>query len=99
MDTLVWFTVFLIGVAVILMLVVAGLLPTGAYVVRRRFFCPWKDREVVVRYLSPDGRHPASVLSCTAFADPTAVACGAPCLDHGRPVEQAPESTHATGGD
>lgn len=42
--------------------------------------CRFEDRDVTVRFLTDDGWHPVRILSCSAFEDPTVLACGAPCL-------------------
>jgi hypothetical protein len=82
-----WFTAFLIGLSVVLMLVIAVvLLPRTLRIRIARFRCPWKGRDVTVRYVTYDGEHPVAVASCTAFADPGVVTCGAPCI---RPAGQA----------
>jgi hypothetical protein len=58
--------------------------------VTQRFSCPWRGRNVMVRYLTCDGRKAISVMSCTAFADPSVVTCGMPCLGRiGTGVEAA----------
>jgi hypothetical protein len=82
LDLLPVFTVLLIGLAVLLMLFVVVLLPRAARVgiLSRTFRCPWLGRDVVVRYLTGAGRRPMDVLACTAFADPTEVACDKHCL-------------------
>ena len=78
---LAWFTTFLIGLGVVLMLViVVALVPRTVRMLTARFHCPWRERNVTVRCLSLDGETPSQVISCTAFADPTTVACGAPCV-------------------
>ncbi len=81
-----WFTAFLIALGVVLMLVIAVvLLPRAVRMRTASFFCPWRHRTVTVRYVTCDGSHPVTVVSCTAFADPTIVTCGAPCIcDDGR---------------
>lgn len=76
-----WFTTFLVGLAVVLMLVIAVvLLPRAMRIRTERFYCPWRSRNVTVRYVTQDGEHPVAVVSCTAFADPMIVVCGAPCV-------------------
>jgi hypothetical protein len=76
-----WFTAFLIGLSVVLMLIIAVvLLPRAMGIRMARFYCPWKRRDVTMRYVTHDGEHPVSVVSCTAFADPSVVTCGAPCI-------------------
>ncbi len=81
MDGLAWFAAFLIAITAGLVLVVAAvLLPRAGRLRTSRFYCPWMRREVVARFLTYDGTHPASVVSCTAFADPRIVTCGMPCL-------------------
>lgn len=82
-DMLPWFTTFLIGVVVALILLIAVvLLPrvgrTAA--MTKRFFCPWARRDVVVQYLTDDRRHPVGIISCTAFADPIVITCERRCL-------------------
>ena len=42
--------------------------------------CRWRAADVTVRMLTDDGWHPVEILSCSAFQDPTALACGTPCL-------------------
>jgi len=81
-----WFTAFLIALGVVLMLVIAVvLLPRAVRMRTASFVCPWRRRTVTVRYVTCDGSHPVTVVSCTAFADPTIVTCGAPCIcDDGR---------------
>lgn len=75
-----WFTTFLVGLAVVLMLVIAVvLLPRAMRIRTERFYCPWRSRNVTVRYVTQDG-DPVAVVSCTAFADPMIVVCGAPCV-------------------
>jgi hypothetical protein len=46
-------------------------------VVRRSFWCATAGRDVEVRFRR------ACVLTCSAFEDPTAVACARRCLDRG----------------
>jgi hypothetical protein len=76
-----WFTAFLIGLSVVLMLIIAVvLLPRALRIRLARFHCPWKRRDVTVRYVTYDGEHSVAVVSCTAFADPSIVTCGAPCI-------------------
>ncbi len=89
-DILPWFTTFLIVLTVMLMLFVVVLLPRAARlrVVTRKLHCPWIRRNVVVRYLTCDGRHPVDVMSCTAFADPTVVTCEKRCMGDGRETFQ-----------
>ena len=46
----------------------------------KEFFCPVAGRHVTVEFLIYDGRHPVGVVTCSAFADPTAFSCGTPCV-------------------
>jgi hypothetical protein len=89
-----WLTTLGIGLGVILIVVIATvLLPRTMRTRTASFFCPWRRREVTVRYLTCDGEHPHAVMTCTAFADPTIVTCGAPCVnadDHRRPLTVRP---------
>ncbi len=81
MSTWVLFTTFLIVLAAVLMVVIAAvLLPRAMRTLKATFYCPWKRRRVTVRFVSYDGRRPVGVVSCTAFADPTIITCGAPCV-------------------
>ena len=84
-----WFTTFLVALGVVLMLVIAVvLLPRAVRMRTASFVCPWRRRTVTVRYVTCDGTHPVTMVSCTAFADPTIVTCGAPCIcGEGRPTE------------
>ena len=76
-----WFTTFLVGLAAVLMLVIAAvLLPRAMRIRTERFYCPWRQRNVQVRYVTYDGEHPVAVVSCTALADPMIVTCGAHCI-------------------
>jgi hypothetical protein len=85
-----WFTTFLIGLGVVLMLVVvAVLLPRTVRMLSARFYCPWRSRNVTVRYLTCDGKNPSHIVSCTAFADPMVIACGAPCVGADGPLAAA----------
>ena len=45
--------------------------------------CGWIERDVTMRFLTEDDRHPVEVLSCSAFEEPIALACGTPCLAEG----------------
>ncbi|HEV8310286.1 MAG TPA: hypothetical protein VGW35_21690 [Methylomirabilota bacterium] len=83
-EILPWFTALLLALAVGLILVIATVfLPRTmrVWTTTRRFYCPWRGRNVVVRYLTVDGREAMCVMSCTAFADPSVPTCGMPCLD------------------
>lgn len=42
--------------------------------------CRFREQDVTVRFLTEDGWHPVEILSCSAFEEPTALACGTPCL-------------------
>jgi len=53
-------------------------------VVRHSFWCAVVGREVEVR------RRLGSVLSCSAFENPTAIACGRRCLDRAFRVQWPP---------
>lgn len=88
MTALVLFTSFLIVLAVLLMVIIAAvLLPRTMRTLKATFYCPWTRRNVTVRYVTYDGRHAVGVVSCTAFADPTIITCGAPCVAaDGRPA-------------
>lgn len=83
-----WFMAFLIGLGVVLMLIIAAvLLPRTMGIRVVRFHCPWRQRDVTVRYITSDGEHPLAVVSCTALADPMIVTCGAHCIgNEGKPV-------------
>ena len=75
-----WLGAILAGVAVLV--IVVGSLILAARMTRvqtARLRCPWVHREVVVQYAT-DGGHPIAVLTCSAFADPRALTCGAPCV-------------------
>lgn len=93
METLAWFTTFLVVVAAALILIVAAvLLPRTMRTLKASFYCPWRQRRVTVRFLTYDGRHRVGVVSCTAFADPIVITCGAPCVAaEGRPEVAAGE--------
>jgi len=43
--------------------------------------CRFREQDVTVRFLTEDGWHPVEILSCSAFEEPTALACGTPCLE------------------
>ncbi len=76
-----WFTTLLVGLGIVLMLVIAVvLLPRALRIHTARFYCPWRRHDVQVKYVTYDGEHPVAVASCTAFADPSIVTCGAPCI-------------------
>lgn len=76
-----WFTTLVVGLAVVLMLVLAVvLLPRTVRLRTVSFVCPWRRRQATVRYVTYDGIHPVGVVSCTVFADPTVVTCGTPCV-------------------
>ncbi len=76
-----WFTTLAVGLVVVLMLVIAVvLIPRAMRTRTARFYCPWQRRDVTVRFVTYDGERPAGVISCTAFADPMIVTCGAPCV-------------------
>lgn len=91
-----WFTTFLVALSVVLMLVIAVvLLPRAVRMRTASFFCPWRRRVVTLRYATCDGSHPVTVVSCTAFADPTIVTCGAPCICGHRGEVGAPEEPAA----
>jgi hypothetical protein len=98
---LLWFTTFLIGLTVVLMLFIAfTLLPRALRVgtMRRRFYCLWLGRNVGVRFLTCDGSRPISVMSCTAFPDPNVVTCDMRCVaEEGlRPMEERPTAEVAS---
>lgn len=83
-EPLLWLVAFLVGVVVALVVVIAVvLLPRAVHTraVTARFHCPWRERNVVLRYLTDRARRPLSVVSCTAFADPTIVVCERRCLE------------------
>jgi hypothetical protein len=87
-----WFAAFVIALAVVLMIVIAAvLLPRAFRAGTAHYHCPWKGRDVVVRYVTADGERASAVISCTAFADPMVITCGAPCLPTLRPTGQAAE--------
>jgi hypothetical protein len=88
-----WFATFLVGLGVVLMLIIAAvLLPRTMRIRVERFHCPWRHRDVTVRYITADGEHPLAVMSCTALADPMIVTCGAHCIGgQGQPVFAAGE--------
>jgi hypothetical protein len=76
-----WFTTFLVGFGLVLMvIIVAVLLPRTMRIRVERFYCPWRHRDVTVRYITADGEHPLAVVSCTALADPMIITCGAHCI-------------------
>ena len=82
-ELLPWFTAFLVGVVVALLMVIAVVLLPRVGLARaltRRFLCPWAGREVQVRFLAESGRQPDRVISCSAFADPLIVVCERRCL-------------------
>ena len=80
-DMLTWIMMFLIASAVVSLVVISTvLLPRVVRTMKAEFYCPWVHQSVVVRYVTRGGRQPIGVLSCTAFADRTRVACGLPCL-------------------
>ena len=88
---LAWFTTFLIGLGVVLMvIIVAVLLPRTVRMLTAGLYCPWRGRNVTVRYLTCDGKNPTHIVSCTAFADPMIVTCGAPCIRGEHPTVGAP---------
>jgi hypothetical protein len=75
-----WFATFAVLVILVLMFVIAAWLMPRAMGSRTvEMFCPWRRRRVTVRFVT-DGEHPFGVISCTAFADPLTVTCGAPCV-------------------
>lgn len=50
--------------------------------VRQTFECPVRHRAVTADFAVPGGAaQPSSVVSCSAFGDPTRVTCAQPCLD------------------
>jgi hypothetical protein len=83
-DTLLlWFVTTLVVANVGLVLVMmVGLLPRAlrTTVVKASFPCPRTGRPVVVRFLADERERPLAVMACTAFADPTTVACDQACL-------------------
>lgn len=94
-----WSTV-LVGLAVV------GLLGVSLVLVSRtvramstttRVHCPGAGRGVVVQYLC-DGRHRVSVVSCSAFPDPSVVTCGMSCLGAEGGGLQAKEDREAVAG-
>jgi hypothetical protein len=75
-----WFTTFAVLVVLVLMFVIAAwLMPRTMGTRTANIFCPWRRRNVTVRFVT-DGDHPVGVISCTAFADPLNVTCGATCV-------------------
>ena len=63
--------------------------------------CRWREIDVTVRMLTDDGWHPVEILSCSAFADATDLACGTPCLaeaaachQRGVPLAPRPDRMH-----
>jgi hypothetical protein len=74
----------LLIVPTILALCAIGLFATDAPGrARHGFECPVRHRAVVADFAVPLGAAgPASVVSCSAFADPTRVTCAQGCLDH-----------------
>jgi hypothetical protein len=82
-DGFVGFIAFMIALVVVLLVAMAAiLLPRVLRVwsVERPIRCPVLDRDVVVRFLTSDGREAIEIFSCTAFADPSIVACPKSCL-------------------
>lgn len=73
----------LILVPSILFLCAVGLLSAEPpFRVRQRFECPVRGRAVTADFAVPLGAgQPASVVYCSAFRDPTRVACAQRCLD------------------
>jgi hypothetical protein len=66
--------------------VVAMVLSDSAFTaVKKRFFCPWKLRDVEVEFIPGSaglaGKRSGDVYSCTAFADKYHVICQAACED------------------
>lgn len=97
-DMLSWFTAFLIGMVVVLVMLIAVVLLPRVGLTRARttrFFCPWAGREVTVRFLADGGRPPDRVMSCTAFADPFIVVCERRCLAAQAPADLAPAKEEA----
>ena len=79
-----WLTTLVVGLGVVLMLALAAaLVPRAVRMRTASFVCPWWRCPVTVRYLTCDGTHPVGVVSCSAFADPTVVTCGTPCVSGG----------------
>jgi hypothetical protein len=75
-----WLATFAVLVALVLVFVIAAWLMPRAMGSRTvEMVCPWRRRRVTVRFVT-DGEHPIGVISCTAFADPLTVTCGAPCV-------------------
>jgi hypothetical protein len=88
-----WFATFAVFVILVLMFVIAAwLMPRTMGSRTRDMFCAWRRRRVTVTFVT-DGEHPIGVVSCTAFADPLTVTCGAPCVgakDHLPAATQRP---------
>ncbi len=80
-DMLAWIVIFSIASAIVSVMVMRTvLLPRVVRTMKAEFYCPWVHRDVMVQYLTRDGRRPIGVFSCTAFGDRTSVICGMPCL-------------------
>jgi hypothetical protein len=71
-----WFTTLLVGLGIVLMLVIAVvLLPRALRIHTAHFYCPWRRRDVQVKYATYDGEHPGAVAACTAVTDPRHLWC------------------------
>ena len=80
-DLLPWFTTFLIGLVVLLiMLITTVMLHRMVRSETTSFYCPWSRRQVTVRFLAVEQGSPIGVASCTAFADPRVVSCAKHCV-------------------
>jgi hypothetical protein len=74
-----WLPMALVGLGVVLTLIAAvALLPRAIHTRTAAFYCPWRARHVMVRYLTCDGKDPSHIVSCTAFDHPES--CSAPCV-------------------
>jgi hypothetical protein len=81
-------TVAVLGVLVLTFVIAAWLMPRTLGSRTTEMFCQWRRRRVTVRFAT-DGGHPIGVISCTAFADPLTVTCGAPCVGQERLLPDA----------
>jgi hypothetical protein len=78
---LAWLLTLTIAVVTLTILLVAAvIIPRTAHAMRQRFYCPGRQRNVMVRFLVGEGGERLRVLSCTAFADPFIVTCDQACV-------------------
>ena len=78
-DMLPWFTTFLIGLVVLLIMVITTvMLHRMVRSETTSFYCPWSRRQVTARFLASE--QGSGVASCTALADRRVVTCAKHCV-------------------